>query len=60
MQQSIVIGICQMQVQTDKSVNLHKAEKMVQQAADKGANLVILPEVFHAPYETAGFRHYAE
>jgi omega-amidase len=60
MQQSIVIGICQMQVQTDKSVNLHKAEKMVQQAADKVANLVILPEVFHAPYETAGFRHYAE
>lgn len=60
MQQPIVIGICQMQVEDNKSLNLHKAEQMVQLAADQGANLVILPEVFHAPYEPAGFRHYAE
>jgi omega-amidase len=60
MQQSIVIGICQMQVEDDKSLNLHKAEEMIRLATDKGANLVILPEVFHAPYETAGFRNYAE
>ncbi len=60
MQQPIVIGICQMQVEDDKSLNLRKAEQMVQLAANQGANLVILPEVFHAPYEPAGFRHYAE
>lgn len=60
MHQPIVIGICQMQVEDDKSLNLRKAEQMVQSAADQGANLVILPEVFHAPYEPAGFRNYAE
>jgi len=58
--QSIVIGICQMQVEEDKLTNLRKAEQMIQQAADKGANLIILPEVFHAPYEPAGFIKYAE
>lgn len=58
--QSIVIGVCQLQVVEDKFANLHKAEQMIQQAADKGANLVILPEVFHAPYEPAGFTNYAE
>lgn len=58
--QSITIGICQMQVEEDKLVNLHKAEQMIHQAAEKGANLVILPEVFHAPYEPDGFINYAE
>jgi omega-amidase len=60
MQQPIVIGICQMQVEDDKSLNLRKAEQMVQIAAEQGANLVVLPEVFHAPYEPAGFKYYAE
>lgn len=58
--QPIVIGICQMQVVEDKLTNLRKAEQMVQQAAAQGADLVILPEVFHAPYEPAGFINYAE
>lgn len=58
--QSIVIGICQMRVEEDKPANLRKAEQMIEQAVAQGANLVILPEVFHAPYETAKFINYAE
>lgn len=60
MPQPIVIGICQMQVEDDKTANLLKAEQMIQQAVDQGANLVVLPEVFHAPYQTDTFRSYAE
>jgi len=58
--QSIVIGICQMQVEDDKPTNLAKAEQMVQQAVAQGANLIVLPEVFHAPYEAEKFANYAE
>lgn len=60
MQQPITIGICQMLVEDDKTANLQKAEQMIQQAVKQGANLVILPEIFNAPYQTNTFRDYAE
>lgn len=60
MPQSITIGICQMQVENDKAINLLKAENMIEQAVNQGANLVILPEVFQAPYQTDLFKDYAE
>ena len=30
--------------------NLKKAEKMVREAAEKGAQIVLLPELFERPY----------
>lgn len=55
-----VIGVCQMRVENDRTANLLKAEHMIQTAVDQGADLVILPEIFHAPYETSRFKDYAE
>ena len=46
MPQPITIGICQMQMDNDKAINLLKAENIIEQAVKQGANLVVLPEVF--------------
>ena len=47
------LGLCQMQVTGDKAANLRRAETLLRQAADRGANLAVLPEMFNCPYENA-------
>jgi predicted amidohydrolase len=49
-----------MLVGANKSKNLEKAAKMVSAAAQKGANIVVLPECFNSPYGTNFFASYAE
>ncbi|MGR6836517.1 carbon-nitrogen hydrolase family protein [Syntrophomonas erecta] len=57
---TIKLGICQMQVGHNKEQNLQQAEKMIKSAASSGAEIIILPEVFNAPYQSDLFPHYAE
>lgn len=54
------LGLCQMQVTGDKAANLRRAETLLRQAADRGANLAVLPEMFNCPYENACFPLYGE
>ena len=54
------IGLCQMMVTTEKEANLRKAERLVKEAAGRGAQLVMLPEMFQCPYANACFPMYAE
>ncbi len=54
------VALCQMRVGTDKGRNLHTARNMVRQAAEQQAQMIILPEIFNAPYEAARFEQYAE
>lgn len=54
------IGLCQMMVSTDKEINLRKAGQMVREAAGRGAQLVVLPEMFQCPYANKFFPLYAE
>ncbi len=54
------MAILQMQVEEDKSTNLGKAARMVKEAALQGARVVVLPEIFNAPYQAGRFREYAE
>lgn len=49
-----------MMVTADKEANLRKAEQMVKEAADQGAQLVMLPEMFQCPYANKFFPQYAE
>ena len=60
MKKSFKIGICQMRVVDDKQVNLDKSTAMIKEAADNGAAMVILPEMFNCPYDTQKFRAYSE
>ncbi len=56
---TIDTAICQMMTGQDKEANLEKARQMIKSAALK-ARLVILPEIFNAPYQTDLLPAYAE
>lgn len=54
------MALCQMMVSLDKEENLLKAETMVREAAQHGARVVALPEMFNCPYANRYFREYGE
>lgn len=60
MENNFKIGLCQMKVVDDKAVNIDKAMSMIGIAAENGAQMVVLPEMFNCPYDTSKFRVYAE
>ncbi len=57
---NIKVALCQMKVCDDKGKNLATAEKMISEAVDDGAKLVVLPEMFNCPYDNSAFPEYAE
>ncbi|XP_031376761.1 omega-amidase, chloroplastic [Punica granatum] len=54
------IGLCQLSVTADKERNIAHAQKAIQEAAEKGAKLVVLPEIWNSPYSNDSFPVYAE
>ncbi|KAI8565368.1 hypothetical protein RHMOL_Rhmol03G0253600 [Rhododendron molle] len=47
-------------VTADKERNIAHARKAIKEAAQKGAQLVVLPEIWNSPYSNASFPVYAE
>ncbi|WP_054697385.1 carbon-nitrogen hydrolase family protein [Syntrophomonas palmitatica] len=56
----IKLAVCQMRVGNDKQQNLKRAGEMIENAVNNGAEMVVLPEVFNAPYQAELFPDYAE
>lgn len=54
------IGICQMKVVEDKTLNLNRAGVLIRQAVQNGAEMAVLPEMFNCPYQQKLFSKYAE
>ena len=54
------IALLQMIVTADKQTNLNRAEELVKKAAQGGADMAVLPEMFSCPDASAFFREYAE
>ncbi|XP_010261960.1 PREDICTED: omega-amidase, chloroplastic-like isoform X2 [Nelumbo nucifera] len=54
------IALCQLQVTADKERNIAHARKAIEEAAEKGAQLVLLPEIWNGPYSNDSFPIYAE
>ncbi|GAV59885.1 CN_hydrolase domain-containing protein [Cephalotus follicularis] len=54
------IALCQLMVTADKERNIAEARKAIEQAAEKGAKLVLLPEIWNSPYSNDSFPVYAE
>ncbi|MDP2078930.1 MAG: N-carbamoylputrescine amidase [Sulfuricurvum sp.] len=46
----VKVAALQMQISEDKKANIHKAEMMVRQAAQNGANIILIPELFEGYY----------
>ncbi|KAK2652375.1 hypothetical protein Ddye_012231 [Dipteronia dyeriana] len=54
------IGLCQLSVTLDKNQNLIHAKNSIKIAAEQGAKLVVLPEMWNCPYSIDYFAIYAE
>lgn len=54
------VGFCQTSVSATKSESLAHAKAAVAEAVSKGAQLVIIGEMFSCPYATKFFREYGE
>ena len=54
------IALCQIDGSADKQANLKLASEYVKQAADNGARVVSLPEMWNCPYAAKYFREAAE
>uniref|UniRef100_A0A7N2LX35 CN hydrolase domain-containing protein n=1 Tax=Quercus lobata TaxID=97700 RepID=A0A7N2LX35_QUELO len=54
------IALCQITVTPDKERNIAHARSKIQEAAAKGAKLVLLPEIWNSPYSNDCFPVYAE
>ncbi|KAA3457956.1 omega-amidase,chloroplastic-like [Gossypium australe] len=54
------IGLCQLSVTPDKERNIKHARKAIEEAGQKGAQLVLLPEIWNSPYSNDSFPVYAE
>ncbi len=56
----LLTALIQMRVTADKAENLQVAGDWIGRCASEGAALVVLPEMFCCPYDTAAFPKYAE
>jgi len=54
------VALCQFHVTEDKDTNLKTCASYLDQAAARGANLVVLPEIWNSPYAVSAFGDYAE
>ncbi|XP_020104825.1 omega-amidase, chloroplastic [Ananas comosus] len=54
------IALCQLSVTADKERNIAHARRAIEEAAGKGAKLVLLPEIWNSPYSNDSFPVYAE
>ncbi len=53
---NISVGICQLKQGYDFEKNISKALSMIDEAAVRGADVVVLPEMFLSPYEPGSVR----
>ena len=58
--QTLRVAVVQMLVGSDKATNLKNAERLVNQACDGHADVVVLPEIWNSPYAVDQFRKHAE
>lgn len=54
------LALCQMAVKEEKKENLQKAESQIREAAGRGAQVVVLPEMWNCPYANKYFKPFAE
>ncbi len=51
MDRKITVALIQFEIQTDWADNIDRAEALLRRAAEQGADLAVLPEMFNMPYD---------
>lgn len=54
------VALLQFPVSPSKEKNIQTASDYINEAASKGARLIVLPEIWNGPYATSAFSEYAE
>ena len=54
------IALIQMNVTDDKKINVFHAGEKIREAAEKGVDIAVLPEMFCCPYTNENFKRNAE
>lgn len=57
---SVRLGICQMITVDDKQANIETARQYITEAVNRGAEIIVLPEMFNCPYDKEFFKKYSE
>jgi len=57
---TVNIAMIQMKVVEDKNENISRAGEFIKEVVKKGADIVVLPEMFNCPYKTDNFPIYGE
>ncbi|KAL7269359.1 Omega-amidase nit3 [Rhizina undulata] len=60
LRKQVKLALVQMATGNDKAQNLLHAREKAVEAANRGANVIVLPECFNSPYGTEHFQKYAE
>ena len=55
----MIVAVCQLRTETEQAVTMEKAARMVREAAQSGADIVVLPEMFNCPYSKEYFKKFA-
>lgn len=56
----VKVALCQLAVTSDKAQNIAHAKEVIEKAADDGAQLILLPEMWNCPYSNDSFPVFAE
>ena len=59
MEQKLKLAVIQLRTELEQTETMEKAGRMVREAAQNGAGIVVLPEMFNCPYSGKYFRQYA-
>lgn len=51
MKADLKVAVCQMRIVDSKTENLTRAGELINAAANNGADLIVLPEIFNIPYQ---------
>lgn len=52
-------ALCQLRTETNRDLTMEKTARMVREAAQNGADIVVLPEMFNCPYSREYFKTFA-
>ena len=59
MEKKLKLAVIQLRTELEQAATMEKAGRMIREAAQNGAEIVVLPEMFNCPYSGEYFRRYA-